>query len=89
MVTGQVGLAHPQLFLSRRQLACLLLTDRGHALTRPGGRCKLSTPGLLSLRGKAVLLGGKDVGTYREREERVRPPDRLAGEAVLTCCCRC
>lgn len=89
MVTGQVGLAHPQLFLSRRQLACLLLTDRGHALTRPGGRCKLSTPGLLSLRGKAVLLGGKDVGTYREREERVRPPDRLAREAVLTCCCRC
>lgn len=53
----------------------LLLTDRGRALTRPGGRCKQSTPGLLSLRGKAMLFGGKDVGTYREREDRARPPD--------------
>ena len=88
MVTGRAGLAHPRLFLSRRQLARLLLTDHGRGLTRPGGRCKLSTPGLLSLRGKAVLLGEKDVGTYREREGRVRPLDRLAREAVLTRCCR-
>lgn len=72
---GSRGLVHPRLSLSRRQLVRLLLTDCGRALTRPGGRCKVSTPGLLSLRGKAMLFGGKDVGTYRGREDRARPPD--------------